>query len=155
MESATLEQVLLHIHNWFERGSVTATNCRIEDGALPDSVASSILEGQWYRIEGSVLNDGLHRHPAVDLEDETFSGTIALLAIPRALLNVVDEIDDWIQATDKANKKALESPYQSESFDGYSYTLKGGSSGSNAGGGSLGGWQAEFASRLRPWRKLY
>lgn len=154
MDAGILEQVLYHIHNWFERESFTVSGCEVVGGSLPQTVTELMLEGQWFRIEGSYLNDGLHQNPADDLTDETFDGTISLLAIPKALLLVAQEIADWVDATSEASQTALRSPYQSESFGGYSYSLKG-SGGSNSASGGLSGWQAEFAGRLNPWRKMH
>lgn len=151
MDARMLEQVLWHIHNWFVYDELDV-RCAISDGQLPASV--SIPEGAWYRIEGSLLNDGLHRHPAEDLRDETFDGTITICAIPNALLDVVEEIEDWQQAYNAGRKKALESPYTSESFDGYSYSMRD-YTGANSASGGLSGWQAAFASRLNAWRKMY
>lgn len=138
-----LEQVLLHIHNRFIRDSFCGTYS-ITEGALP---LEHLLDGQYFWIEGSVFNDGLHQNPAADLTDEIFTGIIRALAIPQQLIDLADEIADWC---DK-NSDALNSPYQSESFGGYSYT-KASQSGSDSGG--LSGWQAQFAGRLNPWRKL-
>lgn len=154
MDAGILEQVLYHIHNWFERESFTVSGCEIVGGSLPDSVTSLMLENQWYRIEGSYLNDGLHQNPDNELSDEEFDGTVTLLAIPKALLLLAEEIADWIEATNEASQKALRSPFQSESFGGYSYSLKG-SGGANLASGGLSGWQAEFAGRLNPWRKMH
>lgn len=156
VDAGILEQVLYHLHNWFGRASISATGCTIADGALPASIASSMVEGAWYRIEGSLLNDGLHKHPADDLQDETFDGTITVCAIPRALLNVVEEITDYIDATNESDAAVRGAIFQSESFGGYTYSLKGDSrSGSASGGGSgLTGWQAAFRTDLNPWRKI-
>lgn len=152
MDAGMLEQVLYHLHNWFEYEQIDAGLCAISDGQLPASI--TIPEGAWYRIEGSMLNDGLHQHPAVDLMDETFDGTITVCAIPNALLMVVDEIGDWQEAYQAGLDKALRSPYSSESFGGYTYSTKSYSE-ANSGSGGLSGWQAAFASRLNPWRKMY
>ena len=149
VDAGILEQVLYHLHNWFGRASISATGCTIADGSLPASIASSMVEGAWYRIEGSLLNDGLHKHVADDLQDETFDGTITMLAIPKALLLVVEDIGAW-QA---ANGDAVDGPYASESFGGYSYTLRSDGS-SGAGGGGLSGWRLAFRDRLNPWRKI-
>lgn len=153
VDAVILEDVLQSIHNWFVRDSMTVSGCEVSDGALPASITSDLMATQWYRITGSVLNDGLHQHPADDLVDETFDGTIQTLVIPRPLLMLVEEIGDWVEASKKGSLKALESPYQSESFDGYSYNIKSGN-GSNSGSSGLTGWQAEFASRLNKWRKV-
>lgn len=152
MDAGTLEQVLTHIHNWFVYDQINMGHCTISDGSLPASV--EIPEGAWYRIQGSLLNDGLHQHPAVDLRDETFDGTITVCAIPNALLAVVEEIEDWQAAYLAGQGKALTSPYSSESFDGYSYSMRD-YSGANSASGGLSGWQAAFAGQLNAWRKMY
>lgn len=149
MDANVLEQVLGSIHNWFVRDTLDVRGCTISEGALPASV--SIPEGVWYRIRGSYLNDGMHLRgdESEGLEDETFDGTITTHAIPKALLSVVQEISDWqSESGAKAN-----GPYQSESFGGYSYSLRGSSSTANGNVPSTG-WQAVFAGRLRQWRKL-
>lgn len=148
MDAGILEEVLYHIHNWFERGEFSG-RFSVEGGSLPASISDKLLEGQWYRIEGSLLNDGLHSHPADDLSDEAFDGTITSLAIPKALLRVVEDIEAW----QEANGAAADGPYASESFGGYTYTLKS-SSGSQNGSQGLSGWRLAFADRLNPWRKI-
>lgn len=158
-DAVTLEQVLAHIHNWFTRDTLSLTGCEVVGGQLPASVAEAVPAGAWYRIQGSYLNDGLHLRGAEDegLSDESFSGTLSIMAVPRALLSVVDEITDWMDAAAEARSKAASSPYQSESFGGYTYSIRsdltGGSAGSSASGG-LTGWQAAFKSDLNPYRRL-
>ena len=151
MDAGILEQVLYHIHNWFVYDTIDTGQCEISDGSLPASV--SIPDGAWYRIQGSMLNDGLHQHPDTDLSDETFDGTVTVCAIPKALLNVVDEIADWIDHYNTAREGLQDSPFASESFGGYSYSIRSDLTANNGSGG-LTGWQAEFASRLNPWRKI-
>lgn len=140
-----LEQVLTHIHNRFERERLDG-RFSIEGGLL--SVPGA-LTGQYVWVEGSVLNDGLHQVPATGLDDEEFDGTVWLLAVPPSLVDLADEIGGWCDA----NGQVADSPYQSESFGGYSYTKADAASRSGQGAG-LSGWQAQFASRLNPWRKL-
>lgn len=153
VDAGMLEQVLYHLHNWFEHGSINACDCEIAGGALPASIESSMPDGAWYRIQGSLMNDGLHRNPAEDLLDETFSGTVTICAVPRALLAVVEEISDYVSDTRESDREARKGRYKSESFGGYTYQLK---DDSRAGGsnGGLTGWQAAFASDLNPWRKI-
>ena len=150
VDAAMLERVLTHIHNFFDHGSFYLSDCTIEGGRLPRSV--TLPEGVWYRIEGSLLNDGLHRHVAPDLNDETFAGTVTVCAVPNALLDIVEEIQEWVDANAEARAKAASTPYQSESFDGYSYNLRGDLSGST--GHELTGWQSAFATELNAWRKM-
>lgn len=148
-DAGTLEDILSHIHNWFVRETLTAKGCAVTDGALPASVSSRLLEGQWYRLEGSYLNDGLHQHPATDLVDETFDATISMLAIPRPLLRLAEDIQAW----QDANGSAADGPYASESFGGYSYTIKSSATSQNGSGG-LTGWREAFRDRLNAWRKM-
>ena len=137
-----LEQVLRHLNNWFlveiHEGTFTVENGSI---ALP-----FLLTHQYFRIVGSVLNDGLHQYPAVDLTDETFTGSVWALAVPKAVIDLSVEIEAW----QEKNGEAVASPYQSESFGGYSYTKR--SAGSDS--GTLNGWQGAFRGRLNDWRKL-
>ena len=151
MDAGMLEQVLNHLHNWFVYDQIDASHCAIADGSFPASV--QIPEGAWYRIQGSMLNDGLHQHPAADLRDETFDGFITICAIPNALFAVVEEIEDWQAAYQAGRDKAMASPFSSESFGGYSYTMKDYTA-SGAASGGLSGWQAAFAGQLNPWRKV-
>ena len=149
MDAGILEQILWHIHNWFEREQIPVSTCCIDDGSLPTSITDQMLDGQWYRIEGSYLNDGLHQHPAEDLEDETFNGTITLLAIPKPLLRVAEDIAAW----QEANGAVVDGPYASESFGGYSYSLRS-DSGANSASGGLSGWRLAFRDRLNQFRKI-
>ena len=140
-----LEQVLRHIHNRFEYaylgGTFTVSSGTFEvDGAQ---------DGQYLWIEGSVFNEGLHEYPLSDLVDETFDGRVVLLAVPRAVVELSESIASWVAD----NSKALDSPYQSESFGGYSYS-KGGGSSSEGGPATVSGWRAHFADDLAPWRKM-
>lgn len=149
MDATMLEQVLGSIHNWFVRDTFSVRECTITEGALPASV--SVPNGVWYRIQGSYLNDGMHLKGDQNegLVDETFDGTITTHVIPKPLLAIVDEISSW----QSKNGEIANGPYQSESFGGYSYSLKGSSSTAN-GNVPTTGWEAVFAGRLRKWRKL-
>ena len=83
-----LEQVLRHLNNWFlveiHEGTFAVENGSI---ALP-----FLLNNQYFRICGSVFNDGLHQYPAADLTDETFTGTVWVLAVPKAVVLLAEDI---------------------------------------------------------------
>lgn len=149
IDAGILEQVLGSIHNWFVRDTYYVRDCQIEDSALPASIA--FPNGVWYSIKGSYLNDGMHLKGDEDegLTDETFDGTITTHVIPKALLSIVEEITEW----NIKNGASANGPYQSESFGGYSYSLKG-SSTANGTNAPTTGWRAVFAGRLNQWRKL-
>ena len=139
-----LEQVLSEIHNWFQREIVSGTYT-IQGGGIS---LPFLRDGQYFRIMGSVFNDGLHRYgqDMEAMEDETFDGSIWSLAVPKAVVELSKEIAKWQEKFGEI----VDSPYTSESFGGYSYTKNGGA---NENGGA-GGWQAAFRARLNPYRKL-
>lgn len=143
-----LEQILMEIHNWFrvrdKMDGIYPGTYTIESGgiALP-----FLKDGQYFRIIGSVLNDGLHRYgpDMEDLADETFDGTIWALAIPKSVVNLASEISEW----QKKYEAAINSPYNSESFGGYSYSRA-----TDAETGGAITWQSAFRLQLNPYRKL-
>ncbi len=138
-----LERLLGTLHNWFEiEGGRHYGEYRIEGGAL---ALPFLLPGQYFRIQGSVFNDGLRQYPADGLVDEEFTGTVTALAVPKAVIGLAGEIEEW----EKKNGEASMEPYQSESFGGYTYTKV---TESKTGGAVT--WETAFRSRLAEWRKL-
>lgn len=131
-----LETVLMYLNNWFVVGRYDGTYT-IEDGGI---TLPFLVDGQYFRIVGSLFNDGVYQYPA-ELTDETFDGSVWALAIPKALLPTVDEITDWTA------KNGDSGPYTSESFGGYSY-----SKATNSKGVAVG-WRDVFAAQLAPWKK--
>ena len=118
----------------------------IVDGEL---VLDDVVEGQYFRIVGSLFNDGVYKYPHTFEKDEVFKGAVWAMAIPEEVIALADEIEQW-QAKYGGINSANMSPYNSESFGGYSYSKGGGGSGD----GSAGTWQTAFASRLNKWRKI-
>ena len=138
-----LEQVLMNIRNWFPvDGGIYSGTFTIKDGGI---TLPFLADGQYFRICGSVFNDGLHQYNVLDLVDETFNGTIWALAIPKAVIELADEIQKW----QEKNGEASVSPYQSESFGGYSY-----SKATDAETGGAVTWQSAFKQQLSAWRKI-
>lgn len=102
-----------------------------------------LQEGQYFRIIGSIFNDGVHQYPASDLTDEVFHGAVWAMAVPPTLIALTAEIKAYNEADGKP------SAYTSESYpNGYSYTR------ATDGSGVPLSWQKAFASRLSKWRKL-
>ena len=138
-----LEQVLMHLKNWFlVPGGIHEGTYTIEDGGI---TLPFLADGQYFRICGSVFNDGLHQYPAGDLKTETFDGAVWALAVPQAVIELAAEIEAW----ETKNGDASVSPYQSESFGGYSYSK----ATDSASGGAVT-WQSAFRGRLNNYRKL-
>jgi len=139
-----LEQICAFIHNFFygDRYSGTFT---IENGVL---TVDGLVDGQYFRICDSRLNDGVYRYGVDTLTDETFNGVVWDMRPPKSFLSLVEEIEAWQQKYGAA----AQSPYQSESFNGYSNS-KG--SATDASGKSVPvTWQTTFGPYLNHWRKL-
>ena len=138
-----LEQVLMNIRNWFPvKGGIYSGTFTIKDGGI---TLPFLADGQYFRICGSVFNDGLHQYNVLDLTDETFTGTIWALSIPQPIIDLANEIQEW----QNKNADALSSPYSSESFGGYSY-----SKATNSETGGAETWQSHFKQQLSAWRKI-
>ena len=135
-----LDEILAEIRNYFVV-SVHSGKFEVIGGRL--SPLDFLQNGQYFKIEGSALNDGVYRYPYSGLTDETFSGEIWALAVPPTLIALAADIEEYQK---KANENA--SPYQSESFGGYSYTKATDSSGTPI------TWEKAFAKRLNKWRKI-
>lgn len=149
-----LDDVCAHLHNWFDRdmpkyyGSIT-----ISGGALI-GFDDKLQNGQYFRIVGSVFNDGVYNYPATDLTDETFeNGAVWAMAIPKGLLEIVGDIVAW-QAKYGSVDSAAMSPFNSESFGGYSYSKSTGGSSDGSITSNSNAWQSVFAARLARYRKI-
>lgn len=116
-----LEQLLTELHNWFrvrdELNGIHRGTYTIRDGSIS---LPFLRDGQYFRIMGSVFNDGLHRYgPEMELlQDETFNGSIWALAVPKTVVDAAAEAEMWMAK----NEAVVGSVYSSESFGGYSYT---------------------------------
>lgn len=134
-----LYQVCKHIKNFF------VTECKdgtftIENGTID---LPFLLDGQYFMIEGSVLNDGVYQNPVTGLSDEIFKGSIVGMAVPKDFISLVEEIKSYEENSSKDNGQ-----YVSESFGGYSYTKATDSR------GNVASWQNAFSTRLNSWRKV-
>ena len=145
-----LTELCQELKNWFEREKYFDT-FTIENGAIivPDG---SLQNGQYFRIVGSVFNDGVHKYDpenAEQLTDEVFKGAIWTMAVPPSVVDLSERISEW----ETKYGESVSSPYSSESFGGYSYT-KASSGQGNADSSSSPTWQSSFASDLNKWRKI-
>lgn len=138
-----LAELCQELKNWFcDDADIHSGTYTIEDGALS---LPFLIEGQYFRIVGSVLNDGVYKYGDAELKDETFTGSVWAMRIPPSVVELATEIDLWLEK----NGEAVSSPYQAESWGGYSYSMK-------SGGGESGtiSWKTVFGSSLNRWRKL-
>lgn len=146
-----LTELCQELRNWFERKKYFGT-FTIENGQIhpPDG---SLQNGQYFRIIGSVFNDGVHKYEpesenAEQLADEVFEGAIWAMAVPPSVVDLSERISEWVTKYGDS----VSSPYSSESFGGYSYQKA--SSGQGNAASSNPTWQSSFASELNRYRKI-
>lgn len=146
VDNSMMTELCQDLRNWFERdkyfGTFTISSYKLD--------APFLMEGQYYRIIGSVFNNGIHRYSEktrdVSLRDETFTGAVWAMAVPPDFLALVQEIKDW---NVNARPKML-GPYSSEnlSSSGYSYQRQ------SAEDMAKADYKTVFGARLNKWRKL-
>lgn len=148
-----IDEICAYLHNYFDRdmpkyfGTITISN-----GALT-GFDGKLQNNQYFRIVGSVFNDGVYKYPETNLIDETFSGgAVWALALPPAFVTMCDEIKAWNDKYASLDSAAM-SPFNSESFGGYSYSKSAGGSSGNA-TSNPNSWQSAFAARLGRWKKI-
>lgn len=132
--------VLNHLNNYFVvKDGMHREVFTIENG----TVSLDFLQpDQYFRIVGSVFNDGVYKYPSTELHDEEFDGEIWALAIPKELLDLIEEIDAWLV-------KYPVTGYISEKFGNYSYSQR-----TNFRSNAAISWQDVFSVRLNRWRKV-
>lgn len=153
MNLSLAEEVLSHLHNWFVRDSFVLTSFSFSEDGVPDGIASRIPNGVFYRVQGSYINDGLHRmgEPTDTFQTEDVErAKISILSIPKALLSIIDEIEAW----ENQYGEVAQGPFFSEEFGGYKYEIRGYSS-YGAASSNMSGWRLAFNNRLNPWRRMY
>ena len=74
-----LTELCKELNNWFEHKRHFGT-FEIEDRKLKNDVG--LKDGQYFRIVGSIINDGVYRYPAFNLKDESFDGAVWAMAVP-------------------------------------------------------------------------
>ncbi len=139
-------QVCAEVKNYFIQKDVDihASNYTVTNGQI--GPVPFLKDGQYYRIVGSALNDGVYKHGTddTDLADEEFFGAVWAMRVPRDFVALCEEIQAW----ESTNGEALSGPYSSESFGGYSYSKATGSD------GGAYSWRDQFKSKLNAYRRL-
>lgn len=147
-----LNEICAEIRNYFTwEHDKHIGDFTISDGMISPSFD---LPTDYIRIVGSRFNDGVHKRVNGDfsLVDESFHGGVWIMSPPADFLALVAEIQAWQAKNGGADSVAM-SPFQSESFGGYSYSKSSGGSASS-GGSSVPTWQSTYASRLNIYRRI-
>ena len=141
--AVSLYELLVYLRNFFPGLHWQFTGAEITANRI---VIPGPETRDYYLIEGSRRNNGIHVYGDADLRNETYTGIVTEICVPPEVLAILEEINTW----QEKNAEAVQSPYQSESFGGYSYTKASSSSAS----GESTSWKTVFAPRLRIWRKI-
>ena len=137
-----LTEICAELRNWFVvPNGVHIQTYTISGGSI--APLDFLQEGQYFRIIGSVFNDGVYQYPATSLTDEVFEGAVWAMSLPPDLIALSAEIEEYNNSD--AGKA---SPYISENFGGYGYTK---ATGRN---GKVLTWKSVFADALNRYRKL-
>ena len=156
-----LTELCEYLRNWFcedqdkHIGTITITGGAItarDDLIFSDTVIKPAV-GQYFRIVGSIFNDGVHQYPDEDMVDETFEGAVWLMRVPPAVIALAEDISAWKGKYMDINSPLM-GPFTSESFSGYSYSKSGVGASAFTNASGISGWQAAFADRLGLWRKI-
>lgn len=140
-----IHEIMRYCRNFFPYGDPQYGEWTIEDNTIS---LDFLEEDQLMLIESSQFNDGVWHYGTDTLVNESFTGYITALAPPQDFVNLCDEIIAWQAKYGTTDSPAL-SPFNSESFAGYSY-----SKGNNSSGRAATSWKDVFAGRLSVWRKL-
>ena len=154
-----LTELCAYLKNWFDIDEYHRKLPRMEGeftisgGKLAD-LEDLLIPGQYFYIYGSYFNDGVHEYTdELTLKDETFTGLVQSMKIDPDLVALSAEIEAW-QAKYGGLDSAAMSPFNSESFGGYSYSKSSGNSSEGGGTGSAADPKSVFKSRLNRWKKL-
>ena len=87
-----IAEICDYLKNYFDRDMPKYFGeIKIENGQLV-GFFNRLAENQYFRIVGSKFNDGIYKYPETELTDETFSGAVWAMAIPKDFLKIVEEI---------------------------------------------------------------
>lgn len=136
------------VHNYFEVEKYIG-HIVISDGEL-QNFSDRLQTNQYFRIVGSVFNDGVHEYPDNTLVNEQFDGAIWVMAVPPAALELLTKMQEW--DIEYGNNADNYSPYASESYHHYSRTFS--IYTSSSGDIKRPTWQSVFKRELNKWRKI-
>lgn len=146
-------EICAEIKNYFTfEGDRHIDDWTISGGNLTPSLP---FPTDYIRIVGSRLNDGVHKVSDLvqnPLKDESFHGAVWIMSPPNDFIALCGEIEAWQEMNGGASSVNM-SPFQSESFGGYSYSKGSGGSGSGSRGG-VPTWQSQYAKRLDLYRRI-
>ena len=111
--------------------------------------AEFVQNNQYFRISGSVFNDGVYCNTPEDLErlrDETFTGAIWVMSVPAGFIELCDDAERFKSKITEIS--AIFEGYTSESWGGYTYTLP------TSAPAFIQDWQYRIKQGMNAYRRL-
>lgn len=151
----TVPELCAYTHNFFDRydepfagGFIIGTDYiwntfNFEEDMIvnPTNILDGLAPHQYYKIEGSIFNDGVHEAGEA-LIPEKFHGTVQPMRVPSAFAALAKKIDDYDNALPSGGV------YVSQSFNGWSGTMATGADGLPADG------KTRYRKEINQWRKI-
>lgn len=146
-----LTEICNYLKNWFSNEKYIGY-IRITDGTFYcNDTKINIADGQYFRVIGTIMSDGVYQYGTDTLSDEGFDGAVWLMRIPSDVIAIASDIAAWMEQYNGVDSQA-NSPFNSESFGGYSYSKSSGSA--ENGSNTIPAWAAVYGARLARYRKL-
>lgn len=144
-----IEVLMQECNNYFYK-TYESNTFAISNGVI--TTQGKYLVGQYIKIEGSILNDGVYKVESMDsnkinikeLQDEVFEGCIFGLSVPKGFIDLSTKIQEFLD-----NPKAKPTDISSESFNNYSW-----SKGKKTNGANIT-WNDVFRDDVYSYRQLY
>lgn len=145
-----LTEICAKLNNYFSKDSDKAFGkFSVSDGKISPPI--HLEPGQYYRVCGSIFNDGVHQDSDVLIDEPEFDGAIWKMRVPADLIEIAQEMAAWNDKYSNVDSPNM-SPYSSESFGGYTYSKAQGYA--STGGGMLNNVFSVYDARLAPYRKI-
>ena len=142
-----LTEICGYLNNYFDIKRYTGT-IKVDSGVVyHNNKEISMENGQYFALFRKNFVLGVYQFGIDTLDDKEFKGSVWLMDLPQAFLDIVAEIEAWQEKYGGTDSAAM-SPFNAESFGGYSYTK-----GYSGGGGSIV-WQNVFKTRLAQYKKV-
>ena len=144
-----LTEICGYLNNYFDVERHTGL-IKIQDGIIYCSDKEVAMdEGQYFALLRKNFVLGVYVFGTDELDDKEFEGSVWILDIPQSFLSITAEIQAW-QTKYGGSDNAAMSPFNSESFGGYTYS-KGSSASSTSNAVT---WQDMYKSRLSKYKKV-
>ena len=141
-----LTRICRYLKNWFVKETHLGTITVTDGNVFCNGSEIEMQEGQLFALVRTNYVYGSYAY-GDEIDDSEFDGAVWLMDVPKDVLDVAEAMTEW--ETANSGTEAT-SPFQSESFGGYSYTK------ASNGNGKIGSSVfdiAQFASVLNPYKK--